>query len=91
MEWDIYARSVLALVTVLALIGASAWLVRRFGVGGAAPLRRRSRRLSVLEVLPLDNRRRLVLVKKDATEHLLLIGGTLGYRCGKRLGAARVG
>ncbi|MDR3438520.1 flagellar biosynthetic protein FliO [Telmatospirillum sp.] len=75
MEWDIYLRSLLALVTVLAMIGVVAWLVRRFGVGGVMPLGRRSRRLAVVEVLPLDNRRRLVLVRKDDVEHLLLIGG----------------
>jgi len=32
------------------------------------------RRLSILETLPLDIRRRLVLVKCDESEHLLLLG-----------------
>jgi flagellar protein FliO/FliZ len=76
MDWDIYLRSLLAFGVVVVLIGAAAWLGRRFGAGGIMMARgRRQRRLSVLEVLPLDNRRRLVLVRRDAVEHLLLIGG----------------
>lgn len=75
MDWDIYLRSLLAFGAVVLLIGGAAWLGRRFGTGGVMLRGRRTRRLSVLEVLPLDNRRRLVLVRRDASEHLLLIGG----------------
>jgi flagellar protein FliO/FliZ len=75
MDWDIYLRSLLAFAVVVALIGAAAWVVRRFGVGGVMATGRRQRRLSIVEVLPLDNRRRLVLVRRDQAEHLLLIGG----------------
>jgi flagellar protein FliO/FliZ len=75
MDWDIYLRSLMAFGVVVALIGLTAWLGRRFGAGGFARKGRRQRRLSVLEVLPLDNRRRLVLVRRDEAEHLLLIGG----------------
>ncbi len=76
MDWDIYLRSLLAFGAVVVLIGGAAWLGRRFGAGGGMLRGRRQRRLSVVEVLPLDNRRRLVLVRKDSSEHLLLIGGT---------------
>ena len=34
------------------------------------------RRLGVVEVTPLDGRRRLILVRRDAVEHLLLVGPT---------------
>ena len=76
MDGEVYLRSILALVAVLGLIAMAAWVVRRFGVGGALPLGRRARRLAVVEILPLDNRRRVVLVRKDSVEHLLLVGGT---------------
>jgi len=76
MDWDIYLRSLLAFGVVIALIGVAAWLGRRFAAGGIMARGRRQRRLSILEVLPLDNRRRLVLVRRDGAEHLLLIGGT---------------
>ena len=75
MDLEVYSRFVLALVAVLALIGAVAWLARRFGLGGKmAPNRGRDRRLAVSEVMALDARRRLVLVKRDTTEHLVLLG-----------------
>lgn len=76
MNWDIYLRSLAVLALVVALIAAAAWLARRLGAGVLVPRGRRQRRLSIEEVLPLDNRRRLVLVRKDGVEHLLLIGGT---------------
>jgi len=76
MDWDIYLRTVLALIFVLALITAAAWAAKHFGYGGGARgPRRRKRRLAVIEAIPVDNRRRLVLVRRDGVEHLLLIGG----------------
>ena len=76
MSWDIYARTVLALVFVLGLIGAAAFFVKRFGLMAGPLTARRRRRLALVEALPLDGRRRLVLVRRDDTEHLLLVGGS---------------
>jgi flagellar protein FliO/FliZ len=70
-----YFRFVLALAFVLALIGVLAWLARRFGFGQTPRLGGQARRLKIVESLPLDARRRLVLVRRDETEHLLLLGG----------------
>jgi flagellar protein FliO/FliZ len=70
-----YFRFVVALAFVLALIGAMAWLARRFGFAPPPRLPGQPRRLKVIESLALDARRRLVLVSRDATEHLLLVGG----------------
>lgn len=75
MDWDIYVRTVLALVAVLGLIAAAAWVARRIGFAGLPVGARRKRRLAVVEALPIDGRRRLVLVRRDEVEHLLLIGG----------------
>ena len=75
MEIDVYFRFLGALIFVLALIGAAGWAARRFGLGGRlAPNPGKNRRLSVVEVAALDSRRKLVLVRRDATEHLLLLG-----------------
>lgn len=75
MDLEMYTRFVLALIAVLALIGGIAWLARRLGLGGKlAPNRGKSPRLSLVEVLALDSRRRLVLVRRDSREHLLLLG-----------------
>lgn len=76
MDLSLYLRFVLALAAVLAMIGAAAYLVRRLGLFGTGPGRRSGeRRLAVSAVQPLDNRRRLVLVRRDGVEHLLLLGG----------------
>lgn len=75
MEIETYFRFVGALLFVLALIGGAGWAARRFGLGGRlAPNPGKARRLSVVEVATLDSRRKLVLVRRDATEHLLLLG-----------------
>src|SRR5256885_16196930 len=66
-----------AFVAVLALIGFAAWLVRRFAGSrlGANTNRGRMPRLAVIDAAAVDNRRRLVLVRRDNIEHLLMIGG----------------
>jgi flagellar protein FliO/FliZ len=75
MDLDVYFKFVLALVFVLGLIGALAWAARRFGLGGKlTPNTGRARRLSVVEVMPLDARRKLVLLRRDAAEYLVLLG-----------------
>ena len=37
---------------------------------------RSQRRLALIEVLPVDAKRRLVLVRRDRVEHLILLGTT---------------
>ncbi|QPF82811.1 flagellar biosynthetic protein FliO [Bradyrhizobium genosp. L] len=68
---------ILAFVAVLVLIVVAAWLVRRFGGGriGANANRGRMPRLAVIDAAAVDGRRRLVLVRRDNIEHLLMIGG----------------
>ena len=68
---------VFAFVVVLALIGLAAWLVRRFAGNrlGANANRGRMPRLAVIDAAAVDGRRRLVLVRRDNIEHLLMIGG----------------
>ena len=74
MAFDAYFRFAIALVFVLALIGLLGWLAKRFGLAGAFVRPRATRRLSVVESLPLDARHRLVLVRRDAVEHLVMLG-----------------
>jgi flagellar protein FliO/FliZ len=71
---DMYWRLVGALALVLALIFAVAWVAKRLGLGGRLAIARGKRRLAIQEVLPLDGKRRLVLLKRDGVEHLLLLG-----------------
>jgi flagellar protein FliO/FliZ len=76
MDFAEIARMIFALAIVLGLIGLLVVAARRFG---PETLRRLSitgaqRRLSVIETLPLDPSRRLVLVRIDDQERLILLG-----------------
>ena len=67
---------VIAFVVVLLLIGAATWLVRRFGATRLdAGARSRQPRLAVVDAAAVDSRRKLVIVRRDNVEHLLMIGG----------------
>lgn len=68
---------VIAFIVVLALIAGAAWLVRRFAGDrlGVNANRGRMPRLAVIDAAAVDGRRRLVLVRRDNVEHLLMIGG----------------
>jgi len=75
MGMDLYWRTVASLLLVVGLIVLCSILVRRFGITGRV-LTRGNRRLGVVEVTALDARRRLVLIRRDDVEHLLLLGPT---------------
>jgi flagellar protein FliO/FliZ len=60
----------IALAAVLALIWTLARGARAFGLAPAV-----GKRLQTAEMLPLDGKRRLVLVRCDGREVLLLVGG----------------
>src|SRR3982750_2380780 len=66
-----------AFIAVLALIGVAAWLVRRSANNppGANTQGGRMPRPAVIDAAAVDGRRRLVLVRRDNVEHLLMIGG----------------
>lgn len=74
-----FARGVLFVLT-LALLVAVIWavisLARSFGSGALGRQRRnRQPRLAVMDSADIDHRHRLVLVRRDHVEHLILIGG----------------
>jgi hypothetical protein len=77
-EMPLALRFFIAFVIVLALIGAAAYLVRRFGataLNAAVAARGRQPRLAVIDAATIDGRRRLVLIRRDNIEHLIMIGG----------------
>ena len=76
-EMPLAVRFFLAFLIVLGLIGVTAWAVRRFGTGrlGGGSARGRQPRLAVIDYASVDGRRRLILVRRDNVEHLLMIGG----------------
>ena len=72
MELLDWARALFALIATLALILGVAYGARRLGMLQAGP--NTPKRLRITESLMLDPRRRLVLVRCDDREHLLLLG-----------------
>ena len=76
MEAETYLRFALALVAVLALIAILAVAGRRLGLMATPLFGKPGGRLKMVEVMAIDNRRRLVLVRRDGVEHLLLLGAT---------------
>ena len=69
------ARMVLALAVTLGVIGLAAVGARRFMPGALLRFKAPSeRRMKVVESLILDPSRRLVLVRCDGEEQLLLLG-----------------
>lgn len=75
MDFGNYVQFILALVFVLSLIGLLAWAYRRFVLGQKLQLGpRRASRLDIVEFRNVDAKRRLVLVRRDDIEHLVLLG-----------------
>lgn len=73
-DWGMAARFLVALAFVLALIAAATWFARRYLASGFIGNLGGRRRLSVVEYAMLDGKSRLVLVRRDDTEHLLVLG-----------------
>jgi flagellar protein FliO/FliZ len=76
MDIVAFLRAVFALALVLGLILGLAYALRRYAPQLMARLQaqRGQRRLQVVETLVLDPARRLVLVRIDDTERVILLG-----------------
>ena len=73
----VVAQFLLLLILVLVVVWLGYWLFYRFGgfhLGGRG--RSRLPRLAVIDTMPIDHLHRLVLIRRDNVEHLLLIGKT---------------
>ena len=68
-------QAAFALAVTLGLFGLGVWAMRRFGPAGLFKFTPQAhRRLAIVESLTLDASRRLVLVRCDAHERLILLG-----------------
>lgn len=75
MDFSDIFRFVAALAFILGLIGICAMLARRFGLAPGASSHNAQKRLGIVEVRPIDARHRLLLIRRDGKEHLVLVGG----------------
>lgn len=76
-DWGaLLVQFVITAVVVLGLVAVVYWLVRRYSAAGLGRIGRgRVPRLAIIDAMSVDGRRKLVLVRRDNVEHLLLIGG----------------
>lgn len=66
---------ILALGIVLVLIVLAVWFLKLISNVSGNASRGRNRRLAVVDTLALDQKRQLVIVRRDDVEHLILTGG----------------
>ena len=71
--------AVAAFLFVIALVALTVWAFKAFVLGGGRSgtgfLRPRDRRLGLVETATIDGRRKLMLVRRDDVEHLIMTGG----------------
>ncbi len=71
----LFLQAVFALAATLGLFGVGVYAARRWGLSGLMRVNATApKRMSVVESLTLDPSRRLVLVRIDREERLLLLG-----------------
>lgn len=74
MDFALGLKAVAAFAFVMCLMYLLSLALRRFGFPGQGMMPGVKRRLKVVEYLPLDAKRRLVLIRRDQKEHLLVLG-----------------
>ena len=76
-ETPMAIRFLLPFLIVLGVIGAAGWAMRQFNIARLAAIKSHGRppRLAVIDSVDVCRSRRLVLIRRDSVEHLLLIDG----------------
>lgn len=74
MDWLLYIKFLSGFVFVIALMLLLSWALKKTGLSSAVLQRAGKRRLKIVEFLPIDHKHRLVLVRRDDREHLLVLG-----------------
>src|SRR6185295_11085636 len=75
---DTLVLAVAAILFVIALGALTVWAFKTFVTGTSSAhgfVRPRDKRLGVVETASVDAKRKLLLVRRDEVEHLVMIGG----------------
>jgi flagellar protein FliO/FliZ len=74
----ILVQFLIVLIGVLILVGAAYWLFKWFAGNSFSPMgTRRNPRLAIIDALSIDRQRKLILIRRDNVEHLILVGGSV--------------
>lgn len=77
MEMSAYFQFIMALLFVIALILLIAYGAKKLGLMARVTVnsaKRRDKRLNIVEILPIDARRKLMIIRRDDVEHLVMLG-----------------
>lgn len=71
--------TIILTILLLAALGVGGWLLKGYltgeGTGAALMGNQRDKRTGVIEQTSVDGKRKLVLIRRDGTEHLIMTGG----------------
>lgn len=73
-EFPALLKMVLALIFVLGLMGLLTLALKKLGLAGPVPVAGKKARLKLIEIIPLDQRRRLAIIQRDDKQHLVILG-----------------
>ena len=77
MEPHEILRFLMAFLFIMALMGGLWLALKRLGLNGPLLIQTpATRRLRIVEILPLDARRKAILLRRDDKEHLVILGAT---------------
>lgn len=77
MEMSDYLKFVMALLFVIALLLLLAYGAKKIGLMARVTVnsaKTKGKRLDIIEILPVDARRKLMLIRRDDVEHLVMLG-----------------
>jgi len=74
MDYQDYLKFFAALVFVLCLMGGLAFMMKRLGMGQSGMISPSKKRLKIVEILPLDARRKAMIIQRDDIQHLVVLG-----------------
>lgn len=74
IDLGLVLRAAVALVFVLALIAGATWLTRRYFGSAVFTGLTGQNRIGIVQSLNIDGRSRLVLLRRDDAEHLIVVG-----------------
>ncbi len=73
MEYTIIIRALLALAFVAGLIGLVGFVTKKFSLQSRVLSKQGKKRLSIEEILWVDAKTRIILLRRDDKTHLLLL------------------
>ena len=77
-----YMTALFALGAVIVLIVLGVWLLKLVFRVSSNGVRGRNRRLAIVDSLVVDQKRQLLIVRRDNVEHLILTGGSQDRKAG---------